>query len=383
MIFQSVRLSCVSCALLAFASACSGRGPSAPSASVAGDASSLTASSGGALVGPLSTGSVTTPRLLLPATNTTIPNTKQPVTLVVLNALVTKPGGTTYTFEIARDVAFGTKVQTKDGVAEGSGGQTSVTLDALAAATDYYWHARATSGGTTGVFSAPFRFTVGPAITINAPVPIAPLNGAQTDPRPALRVTNAVVQGPAGVITYKFEISTVSTFASILVTGTKSEGLNETGFVPTSDLPSTGTLFWRATAMDAANGVTSAPSAVQSFTANKPSQASIVAAKLGVVLWPGVQPPGSVGHATMGNDWNVEPIVSFSGVVFINPPLNELQVFDLLDRGFDPPGAIEWMHANGYPDAGLWYPDPGVIAFVWEYMALINGRWDIIIRVGA
>jgi hypothetical protein len=383
MFFKSLRLRCVSCALLVFVSACSGGSPAEPSSSVASNPSSQAAQSSGALVGTQSTGSVTTPRPLLPATNTLIPNQSQPVTLVILNALVTKPGGTTYTFEVATDVAFSSKVQTKDAIAEGSGGQTSITLDTLTPARDYYWHARATSGGTTGVFSAPFRFTVGAAITIAAPVPIAPLTGQQTTRRPTLRVANAVRQGSTGVITYKFEISTVPTFASILVSSTVTEGLGETGFVPTSDLPTTGTLFWRATATDAANSVSSAPSPVQSFTANKPSQAEAVAAQLGVVLWPGVQPPGSVGHATMGSDWIVEPITSFSGVTFMNPPIEELQVFDLLDRGLSPPEAVDWLHANGYPVAALWYPDPGVIAFTWEYMALINGRWDIIIRVGA
>ena len=53
--------------------------------------------------------------------------------------------------------------------------------DALPAARDYYWHARAQGAGTTGVFGATFKFTVGPAITISQPVPIAPLTGAQTN----------------------------------------------------------------------------------------------------------------------------------------------------------------------------------------------------------
>src|SRR5471030_201180 len=48
----------------------------------------------------------------------------QPITLVVQNAVASK-AGTTYIFEVAADVAF-TKVQTKDGIAEGSSGQTSV-----------------------------------------------------------------------------------------------------------------------------------------------------------------------------------------------------------------------------------------------------------------
>jgi hypothetical protein len=142
-------------------------------------------------------------------------------------------------------------------------------------------------------------------------------------------------------------------------------------------------LYWRATALDAANGVSSAPSPVQSFTPHLPSQAEIVAARLGVPLWPGQQPPGAVGHATMGNFWNVEYLVSFDGVRFLNPPLDELQVFDLLDRGLDPQAALDWMNSHGYPTQGAWFPSIQVIGFRYEYMALVNGRWDLVLRTGA
>jgi hypothetical protein len=329
------------------------------------------------------TASVSSPRPLTPANNATVPNASQPITLIVQNAVVTKPGGNVYTFEVATDSAFTSKVQTKDGVAEGTGGQTGVKLDSLAAGTSYYWHARATGGGTTGLFGPVFKLTVGPAITVNAPVPIAPLTGATTQARPALRVTNAVRSGATGPITYFFEISTSSTFATTLTNGTNTEGVNETGFIPNVDLPSTGLLYWRATAIDAADSISSAPSAVQSFTASVPSQADAVAAQLGVPLWPGVQPPGSTGHATMGTDWTVEPLTSFDGHTFLNPPIDELQIFDLLDRGMAPADAVNWMHANGYATIGVWYPDVSVIAFAYEYIALINGQWDIVIRVGA
>ncbi len=100
--------------------------------------------------------------------------------------------------------------------------------------------------------------------------------------------------------------------------------------------------------MDVANNISSPPSAVQSFT-TKPSQAAIVAAQLGVPLWPGKQPPGTNGQAIMGSFWTVEPLVSFDGVTFLNPPIEEVRIFDLLDRGFDPQGAIDWMNGNGYP----------------------------------
>ena len=66
------------------------------------------------------------------------------------------------------DIGFASKVQTKDAVAEGNA-TTGVRLDTLPAARDYYWHARAQGAGTTGVFGATFKFTVGPAIVINAP----------------------------------------------------------------------------------------------------------------------------------------------------------------------------------------------------------------------
>jgi hypothetical protein len=236
------------------AAACSKSTPASP-----------TATAGTAAADSSLTGSVTTPRPLTPAAGTTIPNLAQPVTLTVQNAIVTKTGSTIYTFEVATDTAFTAKVQTKDGVAEGSGGQTSVKLDALAPAKDYYWHARATAAGTTGVFGAALKFTIGPAISINAPVPIAPINGAATGARPALRATNATRTGPAGAISYRFEVSTTSTFNSVLMTGTNSEGVNETGFIPTADLPINATLFWRVTAIDAANNISSPPSAVQSF----------------------------------------------------------------------------------------------------------------------
>lgn len=377
MIFRKLDAGRYACALFlfTFAAACNST-PSGPSGS--GD----------------STGSIAAPRPMTPATNAVIRNQDQPVTLVVQNAVVTQPGGTTYTFEVATDIGFATKVQTKDGVAEGTG-TTGVRLDALPAARDYYWHVRAQGAGTTGVFGATFKFSVGPAITINAPVPIAPLNGAQTGTRPTFRVANAVRTGPAGALTYRFEISTVSTFASILVAGTSAEGVNETGFIPPVDLPTTGTLFWRAVATDVANNVASPASAVQSFTANRPSQAETLAAQLGVPLWPGAVPTGSVGHATMGNDiafgagWAIQTLYYAPGNVhFQSPDIEMLRLFDLFDRGYHPDAAIAWLNANGYPTQGVWYPPPekAVLGLKYVYIAargkiVDNGIWDIVVRV--
>jgi hypothetical protein len=172
----------------------------------------------------------------------------------------------TYTFEVATDAGFTTTVQTKDTVAEGSGGQTSIKLDPLAAARDYYWHARAAGGGTTGVFGAVSTFTVGPAIVLSAPIAVRPASGAQTGGRPSFTVTNATPQGPAGPITYRFDISASAAFTPVLMTATVPETARLTTFTPTTDLPANTTLYWRATALDAVNGIASGPSVAQSFT---------------------------------------------------------------------------------------------------------------------
>lgn len=328
------------------------------------------------------------PQLLTPGNGTLIANQAQPVTLTVQNAAASK-AGTTYTFEVASDVGFTTKVQTKEGIAEGAAGRTSVLLDALLAAKDYYWRARAQAPGSTGTFSDPFKLTIGPAISLAAPVPISPLNNGETTSRPALRVNNAGRSANVGAISYRFEIASDLSFGSILVTGTNTEGINETGFIPTVDLPTRVPLYWRAFAIDAANGITSPPSNVQSFTALPPSQAEQLAARLGIVLWDGTQPPGTQGHATMGDRWEIQTMHYIPGNVFFqSPDAESLRIFDLLDRGFDPDGAIGWMRTNGYPTAALWYPPPekAVIGLHYVYLAsrnkiVVNGTWDVVLRV--
>jgi hypothetical protein len=327
------------------------------------------------------------PGLMAPTQGAQIPAQGQPVTLVVLNA----PGsaaGTTYTFEVASDIGFTTKVQTRDGISAGITGQTSTQLDPLPAQKDYYWRARAQASGATGTFSDPFKFTIGGVITLGAPLPIGPLANAETTSRPALRVGNVSRTGPAGPISYRFDIARDSGFTSLVVTGTNGEGLNETGFIPTIDLPTRARLFWRAFAIDAANAVTSPSSTVQSFTP-MPSQAESVAQQLGVALWPGIKPPGSGGQATMGDNWQVQTLHYLpANVYFQSPDVEMLRVFDLLDRGFDPDGAAAWMNGNGYPTAALWYPPPekAVIGLKYVYLAsrnkvVVNGTWEVVLRV--
>jgi hypothetical protein len=365
-----------SCVPLALASAavmlsCSDKSPSQPSSSSDG--------SGG-------TSSVTAPSPLAPAIAAQIANTEQPLTLVVKNAVVTQNALTTYTFEVASDSNFATKVFGKSGVASSTGGQTSVTIDKLPAGADYYWHARAEGGGTLGPFSGARKFTIGPAVVLNPPIPVGPLSGSSPAGWPTFVITNSTRIGPVGSVSYRFEVSTNPNFSPVTLTATVAETPNQTKFTPSTSQPMPTpqvTLYWRAIAIDTTNNVSSPASAVQSFIPTAPSQASLVAAQLGVLLWPGAQPPGNNGQARMGPGWQVGTIRSFNGVTFVSPPIDTLQIFDLLDRGFSPDGAIAWMKNNGYSTTGVYYASVAAIGFPYQYMAFVSGAWELVTRVGA
>jgi hypothetical protein len=327
------------------------------------------------------TASVAAPQLVSPGNGTQLKNTDQPVTLTVANAVATQ-GTTTYTFEVALDAGFTSKVQIKSGITEGSGGQTTVKLDALAAAQDYYWHVRADGGGTTGIFGTTFKFSVGPAITLNPPTLITPANGAVTTGWPAFTVLNATRSGTNAAITYRFEIATNSAFTGIVLSQTQSEGAGQTTFAPPVlfTAPPQNSLVWRVTALDQTDGL-SAVSATQSFTYSAPTTQAILASQEGLALWPGQVPPGTNGHSALGDNWGVQRLLSVNGVAFVSPPLDALQVFDCMDRGMDPQAAIDWMHGHGYPGGGAYFPDVDVIGFQFIYLSRNpGGRWDLVIK---
>ena len=212
------------------------------------------------------TSSVTAPRPTTPPSGSVIRNVDQPVNVAFQNAPVTAGGAATYAVQVATDVGFSNVVVARDDIVEGSGGQTTVRLDTLAGGRDYFWRARATSGGTTGVYGTVSRFTVGPAVTIQAPLTVSPLSNSAVGARPPLVVRNADRSSGAGPLTYKFEVATSAAFSSIALTSTVSEGATQTAFTPTADLSASTTYFWRVTVIDAQNGVSSAPSTPVAFT---------------------------------------------------------------------------------------------------------------------
>ena len=257
-----------------------------------------------------------------------------------------------------------------------------VAVAALASACSTQAQAPTTTAPTTTTTQP----AAAPSIVINAPVAMSPADGSLTQGWPTFAVADATRTGPAGDLVYRFDVSVNPSFEPVLFTATVPETANQTTFTPPAGTPAPtqSPVYWRAVAMDPINAVASAPMSARAFTYGAPpSTASVLAAQEGQVLWPGAQPAGTAGRAMLGNNWNVQTLASYDGVRFVSPELEELRVFDLIDRGMDPQAAIDWMHANGYPTVGAWFPAIAVVGFSHEYIAYVNGRWDLVLRVGA
>lgn len=292
------------------------------------------------------TASVTVPRPLAPAADAQIRFVDQPVTLTVGNAVLTGDNTATYTFEVATDAGFASKVFTRSGVAAGANGQTSTTSDRLAPSTDFYWRARAEGGGTIGPFSAPRKFRVGPQIVINAVASAdSPANGGQTGSLVTFTVPNAVVTGPAGTLSYRFDVSTTSSFSSLLASGTVAQGSGRTSYAPNIEFPAETTLFWRVTVSDPANAITGPVSPTFSFSTTF--------------------------------------AIDLKKVVYLNSPdvsswPRTGTLFRIEQDGADPGPVCHSFTDPGWPDSPWPYggPDPnfGVFANQW-YFAKINGIW--------
>jgi hypothetical protein len=228
---------------------------------------------------------LTSPQLVAPAMGAQIANSAQPVTLTIQNATTTGSSPLTYTFDVATDQAFTNVVYTKSGVAAGSGGTTSVTIDTLTAGTGYYWRARANSGSSAGPATTPVNFAIGPAITISAPTLASPAVGDTVSGlRPTLTVNDSTTTGPAGAISYRFEISTDPAFGTLAASGTVAQTSGQTSYAPTVDLQDGTTYYWRVVASDTTNNISSAYSSVGNFKVS----AGIDLTKVVYVLGPNI-----------------------------------------------------------------------------------------------
>jgi hypothetical protein len=219
---------------------------------------------------------------------------------------------------------------------------------------------------------------------LGAPVAASPLTGATVAARPSLTVQNAARTGTVnGAVSYTFEVSDNPSFSPVAVSVSVPESSEQTTVTLGVDLSGGRTYFWRATANDAADGLTSPASDAQTIAIVLITQAGRIAEQQGVILWPGAQPPGTPGQARLARGWDVGMQTSVDGVTFLSPPIEALRVFDLLDRGMDPDAALGWLRGNGYPTVGVYYSSVQAIGFTYQYMALVGGAWELVHRVGA
>jgi hypothetical protein len=207
------------------------------------------------VAGPIPGVQISAPKPLDPIANESVPSDKQPITLLIENSSSTGQRPLSYHVEVGADSGFSTMVFTKDSIAPGDNGRTSVRLpDKLASDRTYFWRARAQDGANTGPFSDPVKFSVITPIEIGAPTPISPVGGqvAASNP-PQLRFKNANRTGPVGTIRYRVEVSTNDSFTANVYTEEDGETPNQTQFTPHSPLADGTTFFWRARAFDPSN----------------------------------------------------------------------------------------------------------------------------------
>jgi len=213
--------------------------------------------------------SVAAARPLGPDPDASISYYSQPIVLRLANGVTTGRDSPATMVEVATDASFA-HVVTTQAATMGADGQLTVTLAPLAGSTTYYWHARTATGNQPGAVSPVASFSIGPAVAIEAPVAVQPLANTYPHKRPTFVVMNATHSGPPASLTYSFEVATDSTFGSLVASGSVPEGSTQTSFMPTTDLRSGTTYYWRVHASDATHSVNGPFSVVQSFTTANP-----------------------------------------------------------------------------------------------------------------
>jgi hypothetical protein len=203
------------------------------------------------VAGPIPGVEITAPRLLEPSMGAKFKDSQQPIKLMVENSSTNGVRPLAYTFEVASDANFTSKVFGRGTVPPGGDGKTSVQIDRLDIGRTYFWRVRAEDGANTGAFLTA-QFEVLPRPFISAPTPTSPINNEVTSSRrPTLHVRNVDRNSAIGGLVYEFQVSSNQAFTSLSGNGATYEGAGETTVTIAGDLPNNATQYWRARAMDA------------------------------------------------------------------------------------------------------------------------------------
>lgn len=214
------------------------------------------------VAGPIAGVSITAPVLLEPAQGFKYKESQQPIKLVIQNGTSNGVRPVTYTFEVATDGEFNTKVFARAGVAPGEG-KTSVQVDRLDVGRAYYWRARADDGANTSAYASA-QFEVLPKPELSVPALWTPVNGVQASSRtPTLVIGNSTRNTAVGTVHYQFQVAKDVAFTSVSATGDAPEGGGQSQWTVDRTLDPGLTYYWRARATD--DDTTTSWSAAQTF----------------------------------------------------------------------------------------------------------------------
>lgn len=206
------------------------------------------------IAGPLPGVEITQVVLLEPGQGWKFKDKQQPITLLVENASTNGVRPLVYAFQVAVDAGFQNIVYSRRDVPQGENGRTAHRLqDKLQLGRTYYWRAWAYDGANTGAQASSISFEVYPPVVINPPALDSPGNGSTTSSLfVELRVENSLRSGPAGNMSYAYQVARDQAFSQIVAqTGGQPEaiGPGHTSWVP-SGLAHSVTYYWRSYATD-------------------------------------------------------------------------------------------------------------------------------------
>jgi len=307
------------------------------------------------VAGPIAGVEISAPGMVSPSQGTKFKESEQPITLTIQNSTTTGVRTLSYTFEVAADSGFATKVFARSSVTAGASGKTSVQLDRLAIGQTYFWRARAEDGANTGPFGTS-GFEIFPKAAVGPPTPVSPINNEVTASNsPTLLVNNATTVGPVGFLGYEFQIATDQAFTKLATAGIVNEGAGQTRF-PVAPITAGTTFFWRVRAAD--SETTGPWSVVQAF--RTPAAA------------PPPPPPPGGGGGGGGPVGNCDSLVNNKDALVkcihdsVNPAAGSVEAaFEVTKR-------VAWaLRGEG---AGLLRKDGGENIVTWQGISFSAGR---------
>ena len=310
------------------------------------------------VAGPIPGIEITAPKMLEPAPGFKISIEKQPITLLIENAGSNGPRPLDYSFDIATDAAFANLVFSRDNIAQGQGGRTSLKMiDALATGRTYFWRARAQDGANTGPYATPRSFDIFTPIVIEAPGLSAPAaNSTVLTMRPTFTLANAPRSGPVGQINYLIELADSDSYANKVATWTGAETPNQTTMVSPVDLAFGKVYFWHARAYD--------PTTIGPWTATQAFQMLDAPAP---AYHPGPAPSGPAPNDAINLN---SVIIHNSPNVTSWPVTTTLTRLNLMPSGVH----VEFSKQSSWPDVVPPGWSGGLQYTVWIVLN-INGQW--------